>query len=341
MATARARRPATLLVGDIGGTRTRLALYDHRGRTLLRERIYPSREHGGFEAIARAFLDEAGPAAPPLAAVLGIAAPVRRGVAALTNLPWRIEERAIAKALGIGRVALYNDLVVAARGCLSVPTSQLVSLTEARPKPKGQNVAVIAAGTGLGEARLVWDGFRHVALGSEGGHGDFAAQGPLEIELWQFLSSRYPDHVSYERVLSGAGLGALYDFFLSRAGGREPRTVQKKLAEGDRNAVISELGLARAFRPAARAVDLFASIYGAEAGNLALRELATGGVFVVGNISRTIVPERRDEFMTAFRKKGRFSALMAEIPVAVVTDPLVGVRGALAIALEAVAETTG
>ena len=146
--------------------------------------------------------------------------------------------------------------------------------------------------------------------------------------------------VSTERIVSGNGLGALYDFFASR-GGREPRAVAKRLAQDNRNAVISELGLARQHRPAALAVDLFASIYGAEAGNLALHELSLGGVFVTGNIGRRIVPARAEIFLDAFRKKGRFSALLAEVPVAVVTDPLVGVQGALAMARDLLREDDG
>ncbi len=335
MAPRRPRKAATLLVGDIGGTRTRLALYDRAGKTLLYEAVRPSREHASFEEIALAFLAESG-AAPPEAAVLGVAGPVRDGTATVTNLPWRLEEKALARQLLVPRVVLKNDLVVAAEGCLHTPPASMVPITRERPQPHGHNVAVIAAGTGLGEARLVWDGEKHLALPTEGGHADFAPRSPLEMELWHFLYARFPEHVSYERVVSGAGIGALYEFFSSRAR-REPRAVARRLAEGDRNAAITELGLARAYRPAARAIDLFAEIYGAEAGNFALRELALGGVFVVGNIGRLVVPARREAFLDGFRRKGRFSSLMATIPVAVVTDPLVGVRGALAFARAEVA----
>jgi glucokinase len=213
----------------------------------------------------------------------------------------------------------------------------VLPLGDKRPVLRGYHLAVIAAGTGLGQALLIWDGTKHIVVPTEGGHTDFAARNPLEVELWQFLSNRYPDHVSYERVLSGDGLGALYDFFASRAG-REPRQITRRLLQDDRNAVIAELGLSRTYRPAAKAVDMFASIYGAEAGNLVLKQLALGGVFVAGNIARHIVPARQEIFLDAFRRKGRFSALMGEIPVAVVTDPLVGVRGALAIAKDLLVE---
>jgi glucokinase len=322
----------TFLVGDVGGTRARLALHRLSAPDPIREAVLESRSFASLEEAVATFL--AGADTRPALAVLGIAGPVRDGKATATNLPWKVEERSLARKLRIPDVRILNDLVVAARGCLEVPAASVLPLTLSRPARRGKNLAVIAAGTGLGEARLVWDGARHLALATEGGHCDFAPRSPLEVELWHFLHGRHPDHVSYERVASGTGLGVLYDFFVSR-GAREPQRVARRLAEGDRNAAIADLGLSRGSRPAARAVDLFASIYGAEAGNLALRELALGGIFVVGNIARRIVPEKREIFLEAFRKKGRFAAMLADVPLAVVTDPHVGVRGAVAIAREA------
>ncbi len=320
----------SILVGDIGGTRTRLSLYDGLGKKLLLEAVLPSREYETFEEIARTFLSSAAHPHPPIA-VLGVAGPIRDRVATVTNLRWKLDEVKLARSLSIGEVVLVNDLAVAARGCLHLPADVAVALDGKRAKPKGNHMAVIAAGTGLGEALLVWDGAKHLVVPTEGGHTDFAARTPIEIELFEFLSSRFPDHVSYERVLSGNGLGALYDFFVAR-GGRETKAMERRLQEGDRNATIAELGLSGASRPAAKAVDLFASIYGAEAGNLALKQLALGGVFVAGNIAKHIVLGRRELFLEGFRKKGRFAGLMESIPVVVVTDALVGVRGALAMA---------
>ena len=322
----------TFLVGDIGGTNTRLAIFDAEGRSPLFEAVLASREHATFDDAAERFHAEAGGAAPDVAA-LAVAAPITKGTAAFTNLPWRLDEKALARRLGIGKVVLLNDLAASARGCLLVPPSSLVALTEERPVRRGQTIAVIAAGTGLGEARLIWTGSEHLALPTEGGHRDFAPQSPLEVELLQFLWGRYPDHVSYERVVSGMGIGNLYDFFAARSGA-VPSAIAARLAGEDRNAAITELGLARQHPPAERAVDLFASIYGAEAGNLALGELALGGVYVTGTIAQHVLPARREIFLEAFRAKGRFRDLLSRVPVAVVTDPLVNRRGALAVARE-------
>jgi glucokinase len=320
----------TFLVGDIGGTRTRLAIYGATGRAPLSEAIFPSQEHATFDEIAERFLAESS-AQRPSSAVFGIAGPIQDRVATVTNLPWKLDERALARRLKIRKVVLVNDLVVGARGCLTVPQANVVTLTPERPAKKGQHLGVIAAGTGLGEARLLWLDGRYHALPTEGGHCDFAPRTPLEIELLQFLMGRFPDHVSYERVVCGAGLGTIYDFFASRAK-REPAEIARRLAQEDRNAAIAELGLAGAWEPASQAVDLFATLYGAQAGNLVLREFAVGGVYVVGNIGRHIVPARRERFLEGFTSKGRFSRLLSNVPVAVVTDPLVGIRGALAIA---------
>ncbi len=326
----------TFLVGDVGGTNTRLAIYSAVGKSPLAEAALASREHATFEGAAQLFLEEA-KAPPPSIAVFAVAAPIVKGTASFTNLSWDLDERALARRLGIGKVLLINDLTASARGCLLTPPSSLIHLTEARPARRGQNLAVIAAGTGLGQARLIWTGKEHQALPTEGGHRDFAPRNALEIELLQFLFGRYPDHVSYERLVSGMGIGNLFDFFVARSGTAIPSVVAARLAGEDRNAAITELGLARQYLPAERAVDVFASIYGAEAGNLALGELALGGVYVTGTIAHHILPARREIFVEAFRAKGRFRELLSRIPIAVVTDPLVNRRGALAVARETLA----
>ncbi len=326
------KAPTILLVGDIGGTRTRLALHGLTGAKPLAEAVLPSRDFASFDDALERFLGGAGVPYPSIA-VLAVATPIQHRAATFTNLPWVLDEHALCRRFGFRRATLINDLVAAAHGCLALRPSALDVLTPTAPVHRGQNLAVIAAGTGLGQARLIWTGKHHLALGTEGGHRDFAPRNALEVDLWRFLDERFPAHVSYERVLSGAGLGMLYDFFASRAEA-EPAAITARLAEGDRNAAVAELGLARAHGPAAQAVDLFASIYGAEAGNLALGELSTGGVFVTGAIGNQIVRARRELFLEGFRQKGRFSALMASIPVAVATDPMVNRRGALALARE-------
>lgn len=324
-------KSATLLVGDIGGTRTRLALYERRARAPLASVIVESSAHASLEDAIAPFLSEH--RARPIAAAFGVAGPVKGRAASITNLPWALDAKKLEKKLGVPRVALANDLVVAARGCLDLDASEIELLTEAAPAKKKLVIGVLAAGTGLGEARLVWAGGRYRALPTEGGHTDFAPRSPIEIDLLRFLFERFPDHVSYERVVSGAGLGAIYDFFVAREGAGSPE-IEAKLAAGDRNAIIAELGLARAHRPAELAVDLFARIYGAEAGNVALRELALGGVYVIGNIGSVIVPARREIFLEGFLAKGRFRGLLEGVPIAVVKDPLVGLRGALSLAEE-------
>lgn len=332
----RSTSPSSILVGDIGGTRTRLSLYDGHGKRLLVEAVLPSRVYDRFDDVALQFLGSSTHPKPSVA-VLGVAGPVRGQVATVTNLNWRMDASRLVRSLSIPTVVLANDLAVAARGCLHVSPEVAIPITGRSAMIADHDLAVIAAGTGLGEALLVWNGTTHLVVPTEGGHADFAPRSAIEIELWQFLAQRHPDHVSYERVLSGDGLGAIYDFFASKAG-REPKAIGKKLSEGDRNAAIAELGLSGQYEPAKRAVDLFASIYGAEAGNLALKGLSLGGVFVAGNIARHIVSARRELFLEGFRAKGRFTKLMAQIPVVLVTDPLIGVRGALSVAKEVLAE---
>ncbi|MEZ4297548.1 MAG: glucokinase [Polyangiaceae bacterium] len=182
---------SSILVGDIGGTNTRLRLADSRGKRILVESVFPSRDFASFEDVARPFLASAD-APHPKVAVVGIAGPVTNGVANVTNLPWVLDERALARHLKIQRFVLKNDLVVVARGCLAAKRDTLVMLSEKPPSPKGKNCAVVAAGTGLGEAKLLWDGEKHLAFATEGGHGDFAPQSPLEIEALAFSQGALP-----------------------------------------------------------------------------------------------------------------------------------------------------
>lgn len=320
-----------LLVGDIGGTHARLSLLAPQGRT-IRHQVFESRKHPSLEAVVREFLGEPKPRVT--AAAFGIAGPVVNGRCTATNLPWVVDARVLSRKLGIRRVTLLNDLVALSLGALDVPRRRLHVIGAAgTPKKKGANLAVIAAGTGLGEGLLIWDGERFVPSATEGGHSDLAPRDELEVDLLKFLRARF-GHVSWERVLSGDGLGNLYDFFRqARNLGDSTENNRAIEAAGDRNAAIAQLGMAGESEAASRAVDLFASMYGAEAGNLVLKSLAVGGVFVCGNIATRMLPVLdREGFHRAFVDKGRFTPLMERVPVAVVLDSDVGLAGASRVA---------
>jgi glucokinase len=324
-----------LVVGDIGGTHTRLCLLKPSGRMVRRE-VFDSRKFPSLDAALRTFL--AADKRPPKinAAAFGVAGPVVSGRVATTNLPWVVDAKALGRKLSIKRVTLLNDLVALALGTLDIEAADRHVLGDAgAPKKKGANIAVLAAGTGLGEAMLVWDGKRFVPCATEGGHSDFAPTDELEVELLQFLRARY-GHVSWERVLSGDGIRNLYDFFrLARGIGETTSNSGAIEAAPDRNAAICRLGIEGRSEAAHRAVELFARIYGGEAGNLALKTLAVGGVYICGNIAVTMLPVlERAEFRRAFADKGRFMPLMEKIPTAVVLDREVGLKGAARAALE-------
>ncbi|HEY1697376.1 MAG TPA: glucokinase [Polyangiaceae bacterium] len=323
-----------LLAGDIGGTRARLTLLGPDGKA-RRHEVFESRAFPSLEAVLQRFLGK--PAPRVTAAAFGVAGPVVGGRCVATNLPWVIDAKRIARRLGIARVTLLNDLVALALGALDVPRSKLRVLGEAgAPKKRGGNVAVIAAGTGLGEAMLVWDDVsgRFVPSATEGGHADFAPADELQGELLAFLRRRN-DHVSWERLVSGMGLGNLYDFFREGRGIAESTDSARALdAASDRNAAIAQLADAGTSEPARHAVELFTRLYGAEAGNLALKTLAVGGVYVCGNIAAKMLPRlEMGGFRQAFEDKGRFRSLLAKVPLAVVLDTDVGLAGAKRVAL--------
>ncbi len=315
-----------ILAGDIGATKATLALFEEAPGALAptREATLPSRQFPSLEALAQRFLSDAGPV-KIAAACFGVAGPVMGGRCVTTNLPWEVEEGRLAEAIPAPRVRLLNDLEAAAHGVLQLRPEDLEPLQAGRPR-KG-NMALIAAGTGLGEAILVWDGVRHFPVASEGGHADFAPRTDLEIELLQYLRKAY-GHVSYERVLSGPGLFDIYRFLRESRRAPEPPWLRDRMEREDPSAVISEVGLAGGDPLCALALALFVSIYGAEAGNLALKAMAVGGVFVGGGIAPQIRPKLADAgFLTAFCDKGRFSGLMASIPVLLVLNlraPLIG-----------------
>lgn len=322
---------ATVLAGDIGGTNSRLALYAVAGPqalTLLRATTYPSREHAGLEEVVALFL---GDAAPVAAASFGIAGPVVDDAVRTTNLPWHISGTALRQRLGTPHVRLLNDLEATAYGALTLPSEKLLALNAGVARPG--NRAVIAAGTGLGQALLFWDGARHVPVATEGGHTDFAPRDDLEHDLLRYLTTKYSGHVSYERLVSGHGLVNIFQFLDESRHMPVSDETRRRLATEDPAAVIGQLGVDGACVTAVAAVERFVSIYGAQAGNLALTVMATGGVYVGGGIVNKLLPVMTGgQFTAAFVAKGRYERLMREIPVWIIRDPDAGLHGAAYVA---------
>ncbi len=326
---------APRLAGEFGGTRTVFGLFGGRDGTLarLRESTYASATHPSLEAMIVEFLGADNTGAVT-AACFGIAGAVLGGRVKLTNLPWTASVEGVAAVLPGARVGLVNDVQATGFGALKLGPGQLHALNEGAAPPEPGNIAVIAAGTGLGEGFLFWDGARYRPAASEGGHADFAPRSEEEIELYRFLRGRFR-RVSYERIVSGPGLRNLYDFERGRRGGAAPDWLTKRLAEGDPAAVVTDAALAREDESCVAALDRFCEIYGAEAGNLALKVLALGGVFVAGGIAPRVLPVLRNSaFMRAFSEKGRFSPLLARIPVKLVLETRVALIGAAHLAAE-------
>ncbi|MDE2485525.1 MAG: glucokinase [candidate division NC10 bacterium] len=316
-----------ILAGDIGGTKTVIGLFEEAGNRLqpIREDTFPSQHYSTLEEILNQFL---GPGSHTSlhVACFGMAGPVIEGKSKATNLPWELDERRLAEALRVPQVKLLNDLQVTAYGMLHLESTDLCVLQPGLTR-KG-NIAVIAAGTGLGEATLYWDGKCYHPIATEGGHTDFGPQSDLEVELLRYLQ-RECGHVSYERVLSGPGLFNIYRFLRDSGIAPEPEWLRKRIAEDDAGAVISEIGLTGDDPLCTKALDLFVSLYGAEAGNLALKAFAIGGVYVGGGIAPKILPKLQDgTFTRAFADKGRFAELLRSIEVKVALNPRTPLLGA-------------
>ena len=325
-----------ILAGDIGGTNTRLALFDSLQPSRLE--IFPSAQYAGLEAIAAEFIAQAGSSVT--AACFGIAGPVRDGVARTSNLPWVVNSRQLAAALSLKHVSLINDLEANAYGIAVLQPSDFVTLNEGTSGASG-NCALISAGTGLGEAGLLAEGTSLRPFASEGGHGDFAPRNELEIDLLRYLLGRW-SRVSYERVLSGPGLVNIYQFLRDTGRASEPAWLTERIGRENPAAVISESALAASAEICVHALDIFVSIYGAEAGNLALKIMATGGVFVGGGIAPKIVAKLQDStFMKAFTDKGRLSSLLQSIPVRVIVNDKTALLGAARLAALQASEPFG
>jgi glucokinase len=289
------------------------------------ERVFPSREHTELGEIVSQFLNDSN--TRPEAACFGIAGPVRNGRVETSNLPWVIEQSRLAEQIHLPATLLINDLEASAWGIAALAAGDFVALNRVSGSAVG-NQAVIAPGTGLGEAGMFWDGTRHRVFACEGGHADFGPQGDLQIELLRFLKARF-GHVSYERILSGPGLVNVYEFLRESGCGKEDAAFAAALKQGDPAAVISRAALEGNESLAVKALDLWITVYGAEAANLALKAMATGGLFLAGGITPKILAKLTGPlFMKSFLEKGRLRSLLEAIPVQVVTNEKAGLLGA-------------
>jgi len=318
-----------ILAGDIGGTKSVLAIFEKEGERLnvVTHEQFASREFPDFTDVVDLFLAKAGN--PEIdAAVLGIAGPVIGGKCHTTNLPWVIETQALQQQLGTSGVKLLNDLEATAYGMLYLDESQFVSLNPDAVTADA-NRAVIAAGTGLGEALLYRDGKGFHPVGTEGGHCDFAPVTQQQDRLLHWLRSHYPSHVSIERVLSGPGIYTLYQFLAQSGFAPEPAFMQDLPEDTDPSAMVSKGALEYKDRLCSETLRLFTEIYGQEAGNLALKTLALGGIYIGGGIAPKILPFLQEEtFLKAFVHKGRFEPLLRQVDVKVSLEPETALMGA-------------
>jgi len=328
-----------ILAGDVGGTKVDLGLYDFINGKLqpTRDKVYKAKDYPGLEVIVKEFLG----ADKVSAACFGVPGPVRDGRLRLTNLPWTLDSRELAAGLGIQHVFLINDLEANGYGIAELTGDQIHTLNEGDPSQIG-NRALIAAGTGLGEGFLVWNGRSHIPYPSEGGHSDFAPRNEDEIDLLRFLKQKYNGRISFERVVSGMGLTNCYEFLREVRGLEEPTWLAERIAAEDPNAVITELALGAHSEICEKAMDMFVSAYGAESGNLALKVLSVGGLYIGGGIAPRILEKLKDGiFLKAFTEKGRLSHLLINMPVRVILEPRAALMGAAAYAEARAAEISG
>jgi len=318
-----------ILAGDIGGTKTNLALFEHKDNRLhiVAQHQFPSREFSDLSEVITLFGQKS--AMPTIeAACFGIAGPVIEGRCRTTNLPWDITTSDLQEHLKIQKVRLLNDLEATAYGMLYLPEDVFVDLN-----PKGRimdgNRAVIAAGTGLGEAMLYYDGSAYHPIGSEGGHSDFAPLTPQQDALLQWMRNRYPGHVSFERILSGPGIYTLYEFLVESDFAAQPASMLNIPEGKDRSAMVSECALKEHNPLCMEALRLFAEIYGAEAGNLALKSMSLGGVYIGGGIAPKILSVlSNNHFMNGFLSKGRFNEMLQAMQVKVSLNSETALLGA-------------
>ncbi|MGH9787968.1 MAG: glucokinase [Candidatus Acidiferrales bacterium] len=324
-----------ILAGDIGGTKSLLAFYENAAaggdpRRPLEERNLPSRKYPSLAELLRELLGAA--KKKPTRTCLAVPGPVVGRRSITPNLPWpTVDARELSEVVG-AEVTLLNDLEATGYGIATLRHDELSCLSEGKPQPGG-NAALIAPGTGLGECILFWDGTMHRPSASEGGHATFAPRNELEIGLLRYLLRQF-DHVSNDRIISGQGLVSIYNY-LRDSGSAEPGWLREELAKADDPAAaISRVALEGRSELCVRALDLWTAAFGAEAGNLALKALATFGVYLGGGIAPKILPKLSDgTFLTAFRSKGRLSPLVEVMPVRVILNDKAALYGAAAYAL--------
>lgn len=318
-----------ILAGDIGGTNARLAAFEMDGNRLqcVVEKIYPSKEHNGLPEIVADFVKTEG--VPAQSACFGVAGPVRNGRSKISNLPWIIDSREVATQLRLRTVGLINDLEAFAYGIDALESKDFVTISEGSGDAEG-NMAVVSAGSGLGEAGLYWDGFRHHPFACEGGHTEFAPKNDVEVELLQYLMRKYGhQHVSYERILSGPGVRNIYEFLRDTGKEEEPDWLKAQINTArDVPALISELALSKKAQICDRTLSIFVSVFGSEAGNCALKFMGTGGIHVAGIASKIVAKLKEPGFMESFLDKGRMRSLLEAVPVKIVLNDDSGLIGA-------------
>jgi glucokinase len=319
-----------LLAGDTGGTKTNLALFkdEESWREPVNEATFQSEDYLSLEALVQDYLAQQKVSIDH--ASFGVAGPVVDGHATITNLPWKMDEKDLQDALHIPSVSLLNDLDAIAHAVPHLDQRDVATINEGQAKPGGA-IAVIAPGTGLGEAFLIWNGTAYQTHSSEGGHADFAPSNPFELDLLRYLLERFP-HVSYERVCSGKGFPNIYAYLRDAGHALEPDWLAAELAQAsDKTPIIMKaaLDMTVTCEIAAATLNTFVSVLGAEAGNMALKVLATGGVYLGGGIPPRILPYLSGErFMQSFCNKGRLGKLLTAIPVHVILNPKIALLGA-------------
>lgn len=321
------------LAGDIGGTKTHLAIVEVDGTQVRieREATYPSRDYAALEGLLGKFLADAD---IPRHAAFGIAGPVQGRAVQTTNLPWRIDADALQRQFGFAHCNLFNDLEAAASGLPALGTDDLLTLQAGAPSAYG-NAAVIAAGTGLGEAGLYWDGQRHHPFATEGGHASFSPSDELEMTFFLYLKQQF-GHVSWERVVSGMGLLNLYQFLCLHRRAEVPRWLAEEMRNSDAAAAIADAALSGRDEICAETLNWFVRLYGAEAGNLALKVMSKGGLYVGGGIAPKILPLLRNgAFIDMFLDKGRMRPLLEAMPVRVILNDRAALLGAALCAAQA------